>query len=41
MMSRPPLEGSEAAMCRGVQPEASGTSGSKVREEESSLMMGR
>lgn len=41
MMSSPPLDGREAAMCRGVQPEASGMSGSKEREEERLLMMGR
>jgi hypothetical protein len=41
MVSRPPLLGREEAIIRGVQPEASGTSGSKERVEERSLIMGR
>lgn len=41
IISKPELLGREEAITRGVQPEASGTSGSKVRVEERSLIMGR
>ena len=41
MMSRPVLDGREEAIIRGVQPEASVVSGSKVLREERSLIIGR
>ena len=40
IVSRPVLVGREAAMWMGVQPEASGGSGSKERVDERSLIWG-